>query len=63
MIGGAGMTSPHAIGLSGGLSDIESTSYSFRWRYPGVESATQKPKAPSLRELAAPLALTERVPP
>ena len=35
MIGGAGMTSPHAIQLSGGLSVDESTSYSFRWRYPG----------------------------
>ena len=54
---------PRDFRLSGGLSDDESTSSSFRWRYPVVESAKQKPKAPSLRELSPPEAVTEGVPP
>ena len=54
---------PRDFRLSGGLSIDELTSYSFRWRYPVVESATQNPKAPSLRELSPPEAVTEGVPP
>ena len=34
-----GMTSPHAIGLSGGLSMIEWTSCSFRWRSFGASAS------------------------
>ena len=61
MNGGAGMTSPHAIGLSGNLSVGESASYSFRRRYPGGGIGWAKPKAPSPRELSLPKAVTEGV--